>query len=184
MNDLDEIIVGANKTCDTEANSSNVSPINVPPPFTLQEWLDKTCKNQANIHLTVSPGLAPLINYDLDRSGGLIYKYEGEVNPAEYFAISEKATTVSAHFHICYLRRIDQPDPNKNTAGMAVEQLRTAFVQDEHRGDTGNVSAHEIGHLLGFDDHVERADSLMYPSFNGNKYRIGRREWRIVNGGP
>lgn len=187
----DDTVVGENITtgpdgiCNTSANATDVSPVNVPSAAALQTYLNDTAwGKQANVHFTVTRSDST-VNFDLDLDGMLDDPYAtptgGPKSPQEWGEINEvtaAAKDAGVDFNIYYVKDYEYPvalsDPTRGEA----------WVGDLHSGSTEYVTAHEVGYLIGRVGHAGAAigvDLMGATDSGASPCRIIKVDWDYVN---
>ena len=177
---------GTDGICNTAANASNLTPIDVPTAAALECHLNNVAwGRQANIYFTVTRQ-DHIINYDLDRNNLLndpyqfpsgIYKVPEDW--AEIDQITLTAKYSGADYNVYYVKGYEYP------VALSVSSRDEAWVGDQKSGTVAYITAHEVGHLLGVPgSHVGRIThmDLMGPYDSpGSPCRIRKIDWDDVN---
>lgn len=181
LTNIEYVSVGANRICDTTANSTDTPPpssANIPSASALQTALNNTYwGKQANIYFTIITGQTRQINYDLDRDN--LISSEGGNEP---LAIHNIARDSSADFNLYYLGLNVKTLANGNTpSAFSNPTFNASWFSPTHNGTIEYIAAHEIGHLLGASG-TNVAEDLMYETDSSNSpCRIRKRDWDLVN---
>ncbi|MFC1679397.1 hypothetical protein ACFL2T_04230 [Elusimicrobiota bacterium] len=178
----DNIIAGANGQCDTTKNTSSIPPSRAPTASQVRTGLDGLWGPQANIFFTVERN-AVEVNYDvLDRDGKLRAPILGDVqSQLEVAKISLAAKTETADINIYYVKGFTTEKDNGIAIFIEGEQKGEIWIDDSHINSTVNITAHEVGHILGnLTDAEHSGDSadLMFGSERAeDPCRIRRFDW-------
>jgi len=79
-------------------------------------------------------------------------------------------------YNIFYVKNLEIPQAT------TVISMKLTWIQDNHANATENVSAHEVGHLLGISYESNNSDDVMYNTgVASNPTSIKRQDWRTVN---
>jgi hypothetical protein len=161
-----------------EANTG-LGPQNVPNPAALEDYLNRVWGKQANVFFSVNPVETRTIHYDLDNDGKLNNVFllgSSCLSGSEIGEICSVAGSVSADFRIYYVRGVTVP------AASSDRPSSTAFVGDLHSASSVNVTAHEIGHLLGIAGHSSDPEDLMFATAQAtNPCRLRESDWDTAN---
>ena len=177
----DDVIVGDNidsgpdGICNTTANNVNLVPTNVPTAAALETYLnDVVWGKQANVFFKVKRK-DEAVNYDLDRNGVL---KDFTVATDEIDAISDQAQSFFADGNIYYIASMQIP------SAFTLIPRKETWIQDAHANSALNITAHEIGHILGISGsaHSPNPKDLMHTfSLPTNPCNVRRVDWNIVN---
>jgi HEAT repeats/Matrixin len=104
--------------------------------------------------------------------------------PEEAKNLSDAASDPNASINIFYVPALKLVDtlPDGVANGIAYRKSRIVFIGDFHENSTGNITAHEVGHVLGL-NHVPHETSLMFAKSRSTNPCILRKfEWDVSNG--
>lgn len=177
--DTADIMTGADGICNTPANATNLVPTNVPTAASVQTYLNQVFGQQANLFFSVARS-DKIVNYDLDRNGGVPDPAPGALISDEMLAISAAAKSAT-NLNVYFVNVMDAP--NATTIPVRLE----SWIQDAHGAETSeNIAAHELAHSLGLLDRSDAASisDLMYfqtNSANPNPCNLRQFAWGVVN---
>lgn len=178
----DDIDTGADGICQTTARSTDLVPTNVPAAAVLQADLNRIWGLQANVFFTVTR-VDSIVNYDLDRNGVLADPAEVSATIAEIDAIAARARS-AGDFNIYFVNQVEVPQAFTLQAGGGIPaNLRNStWIQDAHANSSSNVSAHEVGHLLGsIRESTDLRDVMLEFGSATNPCEVRRVDWNTVN---
>lgn len=171
------ITTGPDGICDTSAFNTNLVPTNVPTAAALQAYLNNTAwGKQANVHFTVTRSDIT-VNYDGDRNDQLKLA-DANGSSSEISTLLQATSGAGGDYKIFYVNWLH----SSTSSAMAYPAINVAFVGDTHENSTENITAHEVGHLIGRFQHSNDTADLMYEDgMPANPARIRKGDWDDVN---
>jgi hypothetical protein len=172
----------------TATGEPSTTPTNVPSQGDLKAYLDSVYGKQANVFMNVLPLVSTNVNYDLNTNGVLEVETNDQTQASTEEAAITNAVFRSGALNIYYVKSISA---SSFADALSSPPLGFAVIQDIHCVSTVNVTAHELGHLLGItydvDINLARHPSMpglpdrLMGSDCGNPCRLIRSEWQIIN---
>ena len=168
--DGENIKTGPDGICQSEANSTNISPVNVPSAAALQAYLNSVWGKQSNVYFVVTRTDAT-VNYDVNRNGKCA---DSPLTEIERIDTAAKDTT--SDFNIYYVNAMEVPNAS------TIYSRGYTWIGDSHQNSNVNITAHEIGHLLGRSGESNNIEDVMLSySSSTNPYRVIKVDWDAVN---
>ena len=152
-------------------------PASVPGAAALQNYVNNTIwGRQANVYFTVTRS-DHNVYYDLDGNGLLADPEFVSATSDEINAISAAAQDSTVDFNMYYVQAVEYG------VALAIAARGEAWSGDAHARSTVNITAHEVGHLLGRAGESLNGLNVMYGGDVGvgNPTRVIKHDWDLVN---